>query len=120
MDNINEHEILGDDGVMDRLTQGLQGFGHPVRARCLVLLANEHSPTELTDILGGPKLGAVAYHVRMLRDYGLIEVTRQVQRRGALEHFYVRTLLAEDMLHALAPIFGLPRPRRRKPTALAA
>jgi DNA-binding transcriptional ArsR family regulator len=118
--DINEHEILGDDGAMDRLAQGLHGFGHTVRVRCLVLLANEHSPTELTNILGGPKLGAVSYHVRMLRDYGLIEETRQEQRRGALEHFYVRTPLAEDMLHALAPIFGLPRGRRRKPTALAA
>jgi DNA-binding transcriptional ArsR family regulator len=118
--DIHEHEILGDNEAMESLAQGLQGFGHPVRVRCLVLLASEHSPTELTDLLTGPALGAVAYHVRMLRDYGLVEETRQAQRRGALEHFYVRTQLADDMLRALAPIFGLPRARRKRTTALAA
>jgi DNA-binding transcriptional ArsR family regulator len=119
--DIHEHEILNDDNVMDRLTRGIQGFGSTVRVRCLVLLADEHSPTELTDILSGPALGAVSYHVRQLRDYGLITETRTEPRRGALQHFYRRTPLADELLDALAPIFGLPRSRRRKkPTALAA
>lgn len=128
-------EILSDDEALDRLCKGLLGFGHMVRARCLVLLANEHSPSELYELQqqrdeddriiqgSGPSLGTVSYHVRMLRDYGLVRETRVQPRRGALEHFYVRTELAEEVFTALAPVLGLPKPRRRaarKPTAIAA
>lgn len=117
-------EILADDAEMDRLGKALLGFGHPVRARCLVLLAKEHSPSELFEMQSTasspPSLGTVSYHVRMLRDYGLVEEVRVQPRRGALEHFYVRTELADEVLNALAPIFGLPRSRRRRPAAVAA
>jgi hypothetical protein len=30
---------------MDTLAQGLQGWGHPLRIRCLILLEHEHSPS---------------------------------------------------------------------------
>jgi DNA-binding transcriptional ArsR family regulator len=123
--------VLGNASAMERLAKGLLGFGHPTRVRCLVLLADEHSPSDLYEVQqqrddageiiegSGPSLGTVSYHMRMLRDYGLIREVRVQPRRGALEHFYVRTDLADEILAALAPVFELPRVRRSR-NAIAA
>lgn len=108
------------DGALDQLSKAMLGFGHPVRARCLILLGDEHSPSELWELLnpgvrdrpddkGTPALGVISYHVRMLRDYGLVRVTRTEPARGALEHFYRRTELAEVVFEAIAPLYGVPR-----------
>lgn len=109
------------DHALEQLSKGMLGFGHPVRARCLILLADEHSPSELYELQSeldeegnvipdsGPSLGTVSYHVRMLRDYGLVREVRVQPRRGALEHFYRRTALADEILNAVAPLYGLPR-----------
>lgn len=125
-----DSEILDDEQAMSGLAKGLLGFGHPIRVRCIALLADEHSPSELYELqqrysekgrfLGGPTLGTVSYHMRMLRDYGLVYETKTEPRRGALEHFYRRTELADELMRALAPIYGLPKPRRRKAVAVAA
>jgi DNA-binding transcriptional ArsR family regulator len=97
---------------LETLARGLQGYGHPIRIGALVLLEYEHSPSELFELLDGPSLGTVAYHVRMLRDYGLVSETRTEPRRGALEHFYRRTELADALMVVLAPVLGVP-PKRR-------
>jgi len=39
----------------------------------------------------GERLGNVSYHVRILRELGLVELVRTEPRRGALEHFYRAT-----------------------------
>src|SRR4051794_10791258 len=96
------------------LSKGLNGFAHPLRIKALVLLEREHSPSELTALLPGEPLGVVSYHVRMLREYGLVEETRTAPKRGALEHFYTRTALAEILIETLAALIGLP-PKPRKP-----
>lgn len=97
---------------IETLAQGLQGWAHPIRIRCLILLEHEHSPTGLRKLLDGPTLGTVSYHVRMLRGWGLVQETRTEQRRGAMEHYYQRTELADLLTTTLAPLLGLP-PRRR-------
>jgi DNA-binding transcriptional ArsR family regulator len=61
---------------------------HPVRARALTILADrEASPVEISRELG---MGAshVAYHVRLLHEEGLIELTEETPRRGSIEHRY--------------------------------
>lgn len=93
---------------LDVLAAGLQGFGHPIRIRALVLLEFESSPSEMAGIIGAP-LGVVSYHVRMLRDYGLVEETRTEPRRGALAHFYRRTELADDLLGKLNGALDVPK-----------
>lgn len=45
------------------------------------------SPTELAEQVDVP-LGVASYHMRMLRDRGLVELARTEPRRGALQHFY--------------------------------
>lgn len=95
------------------LANGLTGFGHPIRIACIVLLEDEHSPSELFGILAQTDapatLGTVAYHVRMLRQYDLVYETRTEPRRGALEHYYRRTDTADDLLKVIGPLLGLPK-----------
>ncbi len=65
-----------------------RAYGHPVRARALVLLAARvASPREIAEEIGEP-LGNVSYHVRELRKAGLIELVETDNRRGGVQHFY--------------------------------
>lgn len=94
------------------LANGLQGIGHPLRIRALVLLdRSELTPSDIADVLGKP-LGVVAYHVRMLRDYGLVEEVRIEPRRGALAHFYRRTELADHLMAKLHGLLEIPNAGR--------
>lgn len=62
--------------------------GHPLRTRCLTVLAERTaSPTELKDVLRVP-LSDVAYHVKRLHELEVIELVETRPVRGALEHFY--------------------------------
>jgi DNA-binding transcriptional ArsR family regulator len=96
---------------LDDLARGLHGFGHPIRVRALVLFEFESTPVVLAEALDAP-LGVVSYHVRMLRDYGLVELTRTEPRRGALAHFYRRTELADLLLGRVGWFLDLPKPRK--------
>jgi DNA-binding transcriptional ArsR family regulator len=61
---------------------------HPVRARALTILVDrEASPTEIGRELG-MDASHIAYHVRILREEGLIELTEETPRRGSIEHRY--------------------------------
>ena len=64
-------------------------LSHPLRPRILQILTirGEASPNEIAEELGVP-LGTLSYHTRLLRDYGWIELVREVPRGGAVEHFY--------------------------------
>jgi DNA-binding transcriptional ArsR family regulator len=61
-------------------------LAHPIRCRALTILADrEASPVEIGREL---QIGAshVAYHVRVLHESGLIELTEETPRRGSIEH----------------------------------
>lgn len=64
---------------------------HPLRIKILRVMFEDQtlpaSPKELAAATG-EKIGNVSYHVRILREHGLIELVATEQRRGALEHFY--------------------------------
>jgi DNA-binding transcriptional ArsR family regulator len=63
-------------------------YAHPVRARALMILAARvASPREIAEELGEP-LGKVSYHVRGLRDAGLIELVETDGSSGGVQHFY--------------------------------
>jgi len=61
---------------------------HPVRARALAVLNQRvASPSELAaeqDAI----VSDVAYHVRVLRELGMIKLVSTRQVRGATQHFY--------------------------------
>jgi DNA-binding transcriptional ArsR family regulator len=66
----------------------LKALAHPLRVKILDHLNDgEWSPRELqTELDEG--LSQVSYHVKVLRDFELIEMTRTEPRRGAVEHYY--------------------------------
>jgi len=80
-----------------------EAFVHPLKLRILALMAAPPpprapaegvpepgwSPNSLCRALG-TRLGNVSYHVRQLEKAGLIELVATKQRRGALEHYYMR------------------------------
>jgi len=100
---------MGQTLALDELANGLSGFGHPIRIRALALmLEGEITPRDLAEALGEP-LGVVAYHVRMLRGYGLVTETRVEPRRGALAHYYECTDQAYLLFNCLADQMDLPK-----------
>ena len=71
--------------IDQRLAKALSS---PLRARALALIAEGvASPKAIADELGLDARG-VAYHVRVLRKLGCIELAETHQRRGAIEHVY--------------------------------
>jgi predicted transcriptional regulator len=88
----------------------MRGMNHPLRFELLVHLNDrEWSPRELSDYLA-EGLSQVSYHVQVLLEYGLIELTRTEPVRGATEHFYratTRTIITKDMAREI------PRNSRR-------
>jgi DNA-binding transcriptional ArsR family regulator len=80
---------------------------HPLRRRIWYAMAEARpiSPSELADELGEP-VNDVAYHVRRLRDMGIIELAGTQPVRGATQHFYravQRPLLNNDEVAELDP-----------------
>jgi DNA-binding transcriptional ArsR family regulator len=71
----------------------------PQRVHIYAILAERvASPKEISEETS-EDIGSISYHVKVLRDHGLIELERKAPRRGALEHFYravSRTLLPVD------------------------
>lgn len=71
----------------------VKAVAHPIRREILRRLeGNENgglSPKQLADELDKP-LGDVAYHIRALKDAGVLKLQNTKPRRGALEHFYKR------------------------------
>lgn len=75
-------------GIDERLVKSLT---HGLRVEILSIL-NERiaSPNELSKELG-EGLSQVSYHVKVLKDYGCIELVKTEPRRGAVEHYYRAT-----------------------------
>ena len=79
-------------GVPD-VSEVHRALAHPLRARILASVGTRTtSPVELATELAEP-LGVVSYHVRVLRERGLLVPAGTSPRRGALQHHY---RLAED------------------------
>lgn len=65
-----------------------KALSNSLRVRALALIADGvASPKAIADELGLDVRG-VAYHVRVLRELGCIELVETRQRRGAIEHVY--------------------------------
>lgn len=73
----------------------LKAVSHPMRARALATLHQRvASPSELA---AEQKVSVpdVAYHVRVLRELGMIQLVSTRQVRGATQHFYRSVVQAE-------------------------
>lgn len=84
---------------------------HPLRVAILKVIAvddegkRKRSPNELADVLDEP-VGNVSYHMKTLRDAGLVKLVGTVPRRGAVEHFYLRNDASELLPPVLALVGG--------------
>jgi DNA-binding transcriptional ArsR family regulator len=89
------------EAVDQRLMKALT---HTVRVQILSLMVDgEWSPNQLHKELG-VGLSNISYHIKQLKDSGLIELTKTEPRRGAVEHFYRavdRVIVPESMTAAL-------------------
>lgn len=70
---------------------------HPVRCRLIAIFADGvASPNQIAQELGMP-VGDVSYHVRTLKEAGIIELVEERPVRGSTEHFY-RTVRSNIVL----------------------
>jgi DNA-binding transcriptional ArsR family regulator len=66
----------------------IRALAHPLRVKLLAYLNDrEWSPNELSEELN-EGLSQVSYHIKVLKDLEMIEMTRTEPRRGAVEHYY--------------------------------
>jgi DNA-binding transcriptional ArsR family regulator len=80
----------------DRL---LRVLAHPLRKQLLRLYMQEDgmlSPKELSDFTK-KHVSNVGYHVRVLVEFGAVEIVAEQQRRGSVEHFYEPTPLVDEV-----------------------
>lgn len=79
---------------MDKNNAVIIALNHPLRREILRRIENATngglSPNMLAEDIPAP-LGNVAYHVRCLKQAGVLKLSKRVPRRGAVEHFYTRT-----------------------------
>lgn len=76
------------EAIDQRLVKALS---HPLRVQILEILTERiASPNRISTELQ-TALTHVAYHTRALDSYGLLQLVRTAQRRGATEHFYKAT-----------------------------
>ena len=99
----------------------LGALAHPIRLAIMRTAVDQFSPKQMADSLGDVSLQLVSYHVRILRDAGLLQLTGTEPRRGALEHFYRASPDAASRLGALGKTLttlgddlgAKPAPRKR-------
>jgi len=65
-----------------------KALSNDVRARSLELLAEGAKSPKLIAAELGLDLRSVAYHVRVLKKLGCIELVETLPRRGTVEHIY--------------------------------
>jgi DNA-binding transcriptional ArsR family regulator len=80
---------MSDKGKIDRRL--INAYAHPLRVEILHILSERvASPIEMSKDLGEP-IGTVAYHVKVLSKWDLIEEVNSEPRRGAVEHYFKST-----------------------------
>lgn len=82
------HALAKKGRKVDHLMAGV--VAHPLRISILrdVIRRGPTSPARISRSLG-EDVSNVAYHVRVLRGYGLLVLTSIQDVRGAKEHFYI-------------------------------
>lgn len=69
----------------------VKALAHELRVEILGILTEQMaSPNEMATMLD-EGLSQVSYHVKVLKDYGLITLIKTEPRRGAVEHYYRST-----------------------------
>ncbi|MFE7544089.1 ArsR/SmtB family transcription factor [Streptomyces platensis] len=76
------------DHLVLRSPEEFKALGHPVRHRMVnVLRQRPATLRQLADVLGMSK-GTIGYHVRVLREAGLVQLAETRQVRGGTEQYF--------------------------------
>ncbi|PSL57705.1 helix-turn-helix protein [Saccharothrix carnea] len=68
-----------------------KALAHPLRQRLLFALGREPATTSQLAVALGAQKGNVGHHLKVLREAGLVRVTRTRRVRGGTEQYYERT-----------------------------
>jgi DNA-binding transcriptional ArsR family regulator len=81
-----------------RATALAKADSHPIRRAIMAHMRHLDRPVTPRELAidFGRSLGVIAYHVRMLREYGLVSLDHTEPRRGAIQHFYALSASAES------------------------
>lgn len=86
---------------VDQLAAELSTLGHPARLRLLHAFCRAEeivlSPSEAAALIADFPLGVLSYHVRRMREAGLLISVKDEPRRGAIEHYYAATARAREL-----------------------
>jgi DNA-binding transcriptional ArsR family regulator len=83
-----------------RAADCIKALGAPQRRRILRILqeaGEARSSIEIARVIGVP-IGHVSYHVKVLKGCGVLELTDTQRKRGAVEHFYVSTVMDNELV----------------------
>lgn len=97
-ENAPEKHAKDGDGHRSIDQAMVKALSSPVRVKILDLLSREGemSPKRISVSLHH-SLGSIAYHVKVLsEECGLLELAKEVPKRGATEHFYRSNLETGD------------------------
>jgi DNA-binding transcriptional ArsR family regulator len=85
----------------------VKAIAHPLRVEILEAFVadGELSPVLISKRLEQP-IGNVSYHVNVLRDCEVIELSSTRQRRGALEHFFRPAPTVRNFIELARTAFG--------------
>lgn len=99
--------ISVDPEAFQRARDLLQLVGHPVRLDVLADIGQHgtRSPNAIADC-SPATLGTVAYHVRLLASWDLIELDHETRVRGAIEHHYRLTRAGREILRRVLVLAG--------------
>jgi DNA-binding transcriptional ArsR family regulator len=81
-------------------TDCIKAIGAPQRRRILRILqeaGEARSPNEIAKSFGVP-VGFISYHVKVLKECGVLALTDTQQKRGAVEHFYASTVMDSELV----------------------
>jgi DNA-binding transcriptional ArsR family regulator len=84
----NDHRRDEHDHLVLRSPEQFKALGHPMRHRMVnVLRQRPATLRQLADVLGMSK-GTIGYHVRVLREAGLVQLAETRQVRGGTEQYF--------------------------------
>lgn len=86
-----------------RASNVLRAVGHESRRRILRALHEADGPRSCKDLAAplGKEIGHLAYHYKVLKECGTVEMTGSRPARGALERFYI-SIVRDNELVALS------------------
>ena len=96
-------ELAKHAGSRDMSPALIEGVNNPVRRQILRMFSKkrpEWSPVELSQLIPGG-LSQLSYHMKVLRDRGILIETRTKAVRGSTQHFYNSAVVGNKIVRVI-------------------